>query len=206
MFIPPNQDIWLQVYASKFGELKDRILPPSSYQSFHAINPLKMDRNGEAKFNCNGCNRQWPSANGRIAIDYRLSIVRGRHIGDVTLSVFGQKCKRCNGAYVAARFSEESVEVVLEKLLRLVKEKFYNEVSDKPVREASNLLLRGEHDSARCEACKYGRCSANRSDSSVTRTRGRGRGGGGFHWGSTSSSSYEPLKIPWELKFKGEAL
>ena len=204
MFIPPNKDVWLRVFASTFEELEDRVLPPESYPSFHARNPLKMDGKGEAIYICFRCNRRWGSANGNVAIDYRLSIENNRlHFGDVKLSVFGQKCNRCNGAFVAAQFTEESIDVVLEKLLRSVKEKFYNEVSDRPARQISGMLLRGDHDSERCEACKYGRCSANRSDTG--RTRGGGRGNGGFRWNSGASYGSD-LKIPWKLKFNGETL
>ena len=159
-----NKKEWRLAFESIFRDLEKRKLPKSSYKSFER-NPLVLERNGSAIFSCVKCKNSWRSAYGSVYIEYRLTLIETSRLahGNVVLRTFGQKCKRCNGPYAAAKFEMQSIECILWKLHQKVGEKFYGDKPDAEngARSEREVVTgRGVHDTARCEACKIGKCQS----------------------------------------------
>lgn len=162
----PNWGEWMVAFNHLFKELETQELHPKASGSFDALSPLKYQTKGEASYRCNGhCARRWNSINGYMGFEYRLTRRNGECIGDVTLQPEGQKCKRCQGAFIKPCFTAEAIDRVLTKLLRKVKEKFYedDDLSDTFRQLDLNYKPegRGQHDAMNCEACSKGKCQSN---------------------------------------------
>ena len=176
----PNKSEWTSAFNEIFEELSERDLPASSFSSFEANNPLQITTKGEALFQCPKCSRYWGSSNGLIKFTYRLSFnnTTREGFGDVTLWAFGQKCKKCPSCpFVPAKFTGDSIDDALHKLLLKVKEKFYecgsgqfgwnsgqcggNSGQSGGDGHSHAQDRKGPHDSKRCQACQLGVCQSS---------------------------------------------
>ena len=128
VMIVPNQQEWRSsAFQHIFADLATKTLPENAYYLYEAIEPLIYSTKGLASFKCGKCQRCWESQNGMIRFSYRLLMKKNTKTteGEVTLTVFGQKCNRCPVTpYVPAKFALESIDDALQKLFLKVKEKF----------------------------------------------------------------------------------
>lgn len=160
-----SKEEWTVVFDDLFKELETQEVHPYALGSCDALSPLKYHSKGEASYICAVCIRKWISMNGYMGFEYRLTRRNGKCIGEVTLQPEGQKCKRCQGAFIKPRFTAEAMDRVLTKLLRKVKEKFYedDDLSDTFRQLDLNYKPegRGQHDAMNCEACSKDKCRSN---------------------------------------------
>ncbi|XP_069473584.1 receptor-transporting protein 3-like isoform X2 [Ambystoma mexicanum] len=118
-----------------------------------------------ASFRCSVCGRRWESSKVRIIFHIKQASRRVQE-GRVTMRIFKQECKKCQGARLEEpQFLIENIDVTLEQLVTRIRKVCYREdVSDRPVPAfLTSGRTGGPHDSMHCEACRLGLCDQSPS-------------------------------------------
>ncbi|XP_054873624.1 receptor-transporting protein 3-like [Amphiprion ocellaris] len=111
---------------------------------------------GFGKFQCDLCNKTWPSARVMILFRYRLRSDRGT----VIMRPFRQACRRCHGdSFVFPGFSENEVERALLRLFSKIRKNCYDDEDDSDGGSAgSQKVFTKPHEKDLCEGCLQGIC------------------------------------------------
>ena len=158
-------------------------MPHESYQ-FHKILPdhfifkesitkiakiqkkYKYTLKGKAKFQCNGCKRQWTSSRSIIIFEAKflkelIDLSRKGNINKIIYDTltFGQLCNICEHQ-VPPNWYEDEIWRLIQKLENLI---YMRNSPKKPIKTTNDSQQREadpkkNHDSSRCEACKLNEC------------------------------------------------
>ena len=133
--------------------------------------PSEFHIKAKFKFDCEGCDRGWNSANGTNIFYYQVTKVeddegnlKGCEI-KFKVDVYSQKCVKCKENATVSFYENEGDEKVR------VGEEFVNEMlidlgleeRIQKERKERGSKMRKKHDKANCGACSAGVCRSNKS-------------------------------------------
>ena len=168
-----SENSWISSFAKHAKELVE-------FQTFGSI--LNEERHRESKemvvqsmfgkFECNNpkCKkknykgqgkRSWTSTQCSTLISYRYNSRMRRGEIDI-VKEYGQASQNCNcNTYAKPEFDQEATDKAMEKIIKRMKKVFYNEgppANEVSERHSQARERKNPHDSARCEACREGKC------------------------------------------------
>ncbi|KAM6963051.1 receptor-transporting protein 3-like [Aplochiton taeniatus] len=110
-----------------------------------------------ARFQCSECKRTWPSKRVPVVFNMILELDK---TGKVKVRCVRQECKKCaNPKMEEPRFASENIEVLLERLVKKILIRFYNEDMGAKNNTFHHVgRIDGPHETAHCEGCKLGIC------------------------------------------------
>ncbi|KAG9266895.1 receptor-transporting protein 3-like [Astyanax mexicanus] len=111
-----------------------------------------------ADFDCSMCSHRWSS--GRVQVVFHFTLNSSLHRGTVKVRRFRQECRDCGEEQMEEpSFSSQNIDVMLEKLMKKIKIRFYGENPPDSKRDFYfDGRIEGPHESDHCEACKSGIC------------------------------------------------
>jgi hypothetical protein len=108
--------------------------------------------NIKLKFECK-CKRKWTTMKGRCEV----KLWRSPQRNNISIIVYQQKCQRCQRWAEPFPYDKELDSIIKQKI-----DKWMNPSLEKGQRVRMVGTSKRNHDSARCEACKLGKCSARK--------------------------------------------
>ncbi|KAK7889365.1 hypothetical protein WMY93_024925 [Mugilogobius chulae] len=154
---------WREIFETEIEEYTD----DRWYLHFDDnIKPKKPDHGREKYitktfgwFTCRKCKRQWPSNYVTVVFHFRLN---KKDQGHVKVRRLKQNCKYCKNAPMEKpRIDTEHIEILMENLVKKIREKCYQE--NVPKSDKRHLVKsESPHEPDHCEGCKAGisPCSA----------------------------------------------
>ncbi|KAK7824572.1 hypothetical protein U0070_021493 [Myodes glareolus] len=113
----------------------------------------QYQQEGDGWFQCSICSRHWSSA--QVKILCHMYCEARQLQGQVLMRIFGQRCQKCSQSkFENPKFSAESIQRILEKLVSYIVQKYYGH-GLKKISSTSNERVYSDrpHDRANCEAC-----------------------------------------------------
>ncbi|XP_026786445.1 receptor-transporting protein 3-like [Pangasianodon hypophthalmus] len=152
---------WMSTFRTRAVDLQDEwtlhmddsIKPKNAGPGF-----FEYLRGSFAEFRCSGCGRSWPSKRVQVVFHFSRDVTSGR--GIVKVRRCKQECRRCSVPQKEKpKFSQENIDVMVEKLIEKIKLKCYGEQVGESARPLYVMgEVNGPHESAHCEACQLGIC------------------------------------------------
>ena len=138
-----------------------------SYKRFDKY-VCKYSTKGEGKYTCIKCNRSWSSVKCLGEFKYHMSVQKSARLPKPKIRLFGQRCRKCKGAYMIPGVDDDQIYYMLEKFVYFLIRRFYVHNGEKVKEEIAELKRnyqrtgQGRHMSELCEGCRNGKLSIRR--------------------------------------------
>ena len=96
----------------------------------YATFQLRNERSARGKFTCSKCEKRWSSH--KIVFHFKYGYDAARKCFEMSITEFGQRCQRCEGAFEVPEFDLEELGHQAEFLVKMIGIKFYGFEDDRP--------------------------------------------------------------------------